>query len=537
MQNSLESSFRGLTRAIMLDIIAYKPIHQKDLFRDLSRIDSLIENVGVRLFTEHLPALRKQLDSSLSNSQLVLEGPLTRAYKTGSHIPRLFRGMWAELFHDDGSLKQNIDPNFVLFFRTLLDVGNKYEMEPPKSALFAETRVFYENDVTLPPPSLLWDGDGSNMADYSFVSLIDLHGDQTDQQDLFRSHDSSDTELLATVQRVADMVAASFGTINPRELSYRHGQGAVSDNLRGREKYLPSRWSRRLDRVFPLDSVALPLSIASDYTFLHKEYADLFGNSVPSETAEHHSMSYRYDDSEMHSTLEAVPKTIKGPRLIAKEPSDHVQCQLGLMDYLYSSVRRNPYLSKSIDFRRQDYSRDLALSSSRSGEYATIDLKSASDRISCWLIERLFRRNQSLLEMLISCRTRFISLAKDKKLPKLHKLRKFSTQGSAVTFPIQSIVFATLCVGAIAPANASASTIRKLFTRVRVYGDDIIVPVDWLGTVKRLFERLYLKINTTKTHSQGYFRESCGMDAWNGYDVTVPHVLRFIGQADRKSVV
>jgi hypothetical protein len=67
-----------------------------------------------------------------------------------------------------------------------------------------------------------------------------------------------------------------------------------------------------------------------------------------------------------------------------------------------------------------------------------------------------------------------------------------------------------------------------------VYGDDIIVPVDWLGTVKRLFEGLFLRINTTKTHSQGKFRESCGMDAWDGYDVTVPHVLRFIGQGKHR---
>lgn len=505
MQNSLESSFRGLTYAIIQDIIAYKPNLQQGLIRDMSRIDSLVSNAGIRIYTEFLPALRKQLDSGVSISRLELSGPLTRSYKSSSHIPRLFRGLWAELFDDDGCLKQAIDPSILLMFRCLLDAGNKFKIDCPPSAVFRETKEFYDNDVSLPTPSPMWDGDGSDIVDTRCVSLIDRFPSETDQVGLFESGLHMDTKLLANVQHVADIVASSLGIIDTYGLGYRHGRGSVADQLRGREKYLPRRWSPRLSRLFPVDSTVLPVRWEHDYT-----------------------------SAEYHSVLHAVPKTIKGPRLIAIEPVDHMVCQLGIMDHLYSHVRRNPYLRSTIDFRNQGFSRDLALESSRTGEYATIDLKSASDRISCWLVERMFRSNRSLLEALISSRTRYISLAMDKKLPSLHKLRKFSTQGSAVTFPIQSIIFATLCVGAVAPIGATAKTIRRLFRRVRVYGDDIIVPTDWLSRVKLVLEGLYLRVNTTKTHSQGKFRESCGMDGYDGYDVTPAHVTSFTCQSKRR---
>jgi len=498
MQNSLERSFLSLLHAIMQDIVAYKPVHRKDLLRDYSRISSLVSNVGHRFFTDALPTLRKQLDSSLSHSLLVLEGPFTRPYKTGSHIPRLFKGMWLELFDNDGCLKQSIDPNFVFFFRTMLDIGSKLEEKCSPTALYKEVREFYRNDVTLPPPSNVFDGDGSDLPDTNCVSLIDLHGNESDQHDLFRSHDSTNTQLLATIQRVADMVATSLGTVNSLEIGYRHGKGAVSDSLRGIEKFLPTRWSERLSRVFPVDHVALPAAY-----------------------------DHNYSSAEFHSELWDVIKSAKAPRLIAKEPVDHMMCQLGIMDYLYAEVPKNEYLRRSIDFRKQQYSRDLALESSKSGEYATIDLKSASDRISCWLVERIFRRNKTLLESLISCRTRYINLGIDKKHPTLHKLRKFSTQGSAVTFPIQSIIFTIICAGALLEPQASPRRVRKVLSQIRVYGDDIIVPVSGLNRVKLALEMLYLKVNTTKTHSQGKFRESCGMDAWDGNDVTPPHVTVF----------
>jgi hypothetical protein len=76
-------------------------------------------------------------------------------------------------------------------------------------------------------------------------------------------------------------------------------------------------------------------------------------------------------------------------------------------------------------------------------------LKSASDRISCWVIERLFRRSPSLLSALYATRTRWITQSLDKKSPEACRLRKFSTMGSAVTFPVQTILFSVLAVSSV----------------------------------------------------------------------------------------
>jgi hypothetical protein len=95
--------------------------------------------------------------------------------------------------------------------------------------------------------------------------------------------------------------------------------------------------------------------------------------------------------------------------------------------------------------------------------------------------------------------------------------------GSALTFPVQSIVFAILAAGY--GSYHTGESYRKCLRRIRVFGDDIIVPGEWVDGFSSLLETLYLKVNRDKTYSRGFFRESCGMDAYRGYDVT-PGYLR-----------
>jgi hypothetical protein len=175
------------------------------------------------------------------------------------------------------------------------------------------------------------------------------------------------------------------------------------------------------------------------------------------------------------------------------------------------------------------------LSASVLKDLATVDLSAASDRLSCWLVERLFRANHSLLAAFIASRTRFLTNNIDKKSPKLYKLRKFASMGSALTFPVQSICFFVLCVSAgfITNRTTTGSDSHESFTekldfyarQVRVYGDDLIVPVSWMPVLERLFELLHLKINRTKTFVKGNFRESCGTDAFKGVNVSPGQVL------------
>jgi hypothetical protein len=124
-------------------------------------------------------------------------------------------------------------------------------------------------------------------------------------------------------------------------------------------------------------------------------------------------------------------------------------------------------------------------------------------------------------------RTRFVDLSIDKKLPPLWELKKFTTQGSALTFPIQSIVFFIIAIGAMmngSNAKITKRSIRKFAKVTRIFGDDIIVPTDRVEDVIAALELLYLKVNTSKTHYRGKFRESCGVRAYDGVDVTPAYI-------------
>jgi hypothetical protein len=101
-------------------------------------------------------------------------------------------------------------------------------------------------------------------------------------------------------------------------------------------------------------------------------------------------------------------------------------------------------------------------------------------------------------------------------------LRKFATQGSAVTFPVQTIVYTLLALWAVALSTGQKDfeSLAQLAPQVRVFGDDIIVPVDAYPVLRRLLSSVRLVVNESKSFAHGKFRESCGMDAYNGEDVT-----------------
>jgi hypothetical protein len=236
-----------------------------------------------------------------------------------------------------------------------------------------------------------------------------------------------------------------------------------------------------------------------------------------------------YQEHEPASKLIAVPKTLKGPRLIASEPVSHQWCQQSILDFLTSSLHKTP-ISASIHFRDQRFNQDLAKKASHTQSHATIDLSSASDRLSCWLVERIFRRNPTLVEALHASRTRWVSNTIDKRSPSHHKLRKFACMGSACTFPIQSYVFCVLAVSSVLFARnirPSIRSIRQAASEVLVFGDDMIVPTDAWEHLQGLLRDLGLKVNHAKTFVSGRFRESCGLDAWDGSDVTPTYTITY----------
>jgi hypothetical protein len=179
-----------------------------------------------------------------------------------------------------------------------------------------------------------------------------------------------------------------------------------------------------------------------------------------------------------------------------------------------------------INFTHQKINRKLARLSSRFGGFATLDLKDASDRVSLDLVRKVFQHNPELLSCLEACRTTATKLPDGRVI----NLKKYAPMGSALCFPVEALIFWVVIVAAVYQARlvprqaTSREDLRKIGKRVYVYGDDIIVPTRWAHVSIQALESVGLKVNVDKSCITGRFRESCGMDAFMGVEVTPARV-------------
>jgi hypothetical protein len=330
----------------------------------------------------------------------------------------------------------------------------------------------------------------------------------------FADYGVENSRVLDVVQLVCDYVTSSFGEFNPEEWRPKHGRGAVSDAQLGKAfKYAFPTWPERLETIFPI----------ADFGFAN---VGLWADSVS-------NGDLAFENLEVPGRLITVPKDMKGPRLIAAEPTSHQYCQQAILAFLVRMVHTG-CLRSLINFRDQGPSRTMALQASHDQAYATIDLSHASDSVSCWLVERVFRRNKTLLSALMATRTSSVMFPNGDTF----ELRKFSTMGAATTFPVQTIFYACVCIAAeviCKVGNGSdfdyLNCIRNEVVSSRVFGDDIIVPTDAAKLVIEILTYLGFKVNQTKSFWEGNFRESCGMDAYAGVDVTPTYVLDLFDEA------
>jgi len=100
--------------------------------------------------------------------------------------------------------------------------------------------------------------------------------------------------------------------------------------------------------------------------------------------------------------------------------------------------------------------------------------------------------------------------------------------GSAVTFPVQTLVFCSIAIGCLLYEDKlplSQKSIRRVAREVRTFGDDIIVPDRSGNSTLAALGTLGFKVNPAKTFTKGRFRESCGIEAFSGSDVSRVNVL------------
>lgn len=513
MDNSLVYAFEGYVRSMFYDI---KPTYGslRDWERDLNR--SLHELVyrGMRFLTIDMPALRKHLDKCLEDglytpSNLFLSQRASRRIQ----VPAFGKDLYLQIFDMQGKLRSEPNACAIADLRQLYEGMGKLFLVCKQEAIDEEIENFLINEDELRKPTLAWQSDalfeGPNCHGVHFRDILNV---PANDEPSFLLDDRPEWGVsikdAACLQQVCDVISSSFGDfsseLDDKGESERpkHGKGRVSNLTKSHSKNDFSYWPSKLDRIFPYDQYAT-------HDLGYGAYCD-------------DNFSKVLINHEQPSKLIAVPKTMSSPRLIGSEPNYHQWIQQLVLRQIESRIKRTA-LRFSVSFGNQEPNRELAKSSSIDGYYATVDLKSASDRLSCWTIERALRGNISLLERIHACRTRTMKGVRKGGIPFSIMLKKCFTQGSACTFPVQTVVYSMVAIAAniiTDGGRVNHGSITRAARETRVFGDDIIVPTRVLPKLREILSFLQLKVNPTKTFHSGKFRESCGLDAYDGVDVT-----------------
>jgi hypothetical protein len=278
------------------------------------------------------------------------------------------------------------------------------------------------------------------------------------------------------------------------------GPGSVSD-LKGR--------ASQLEKLLLLGCSKETIQMLTEYWYCDPEAL------VPA------CLAASNDDSLWRNRIIFRPKNALKHRIISAEPGWLSWLQQAIKRPLYRYVEGSPRMFTV--FSDQSMSRDLALKGSRDGSFATIDFSNASDSITASLVARLFSGVPWLRDPLLATRSR-AALLPDGQIIRLYK---FAPMGSATCFATLDIIVLSMCELAI----------RNVLKRCGkpgdylVYGDDAIIRGDCASEFIRISRAIGFYPNEDKsyirTDTPSYYRESCGIEAFNGEDITPTRYSRF----------
>lgn len=437
--------------------------------RDFQEIETRVAHEGIEFLTKTLPSFAKALDRALaSDTKFTPKGFKT---PTGG-LPLFLRGLTSLVFSSACYERSDASVDAV---RSIRQVGYCfYKLRLP----FDEKQV-----------SRVIEG---------FIET-DEHLDES-------RPDGLDYVSQWILSHAKDTIHRILGGTNPKEGIFpKHGPGAVATGEKAWQKMNFKRYYTELAREFPYD--------------------DHF----------YYNLSHFCDELQQFTSLEEhrhptakvvmVPKDSRGPRLISMEPLEIQWIQQGLKRNLEAAIEGSKVSGGYVNFRNQEINRRHALNGSLYGGLVTLDMKDASDRVAKWLVEELFPENWK--GPLFAARSTHTRLPDGRVVP----LKKFAPMGSALCFPVESLIFWALARSSIAYIYKSDRHIQQLIRdnlpneglydgRVYVYGDDIICPEnDYLWVMERL-SLFGLRFNSDKCCTGSSFRESCGMDAFKGHPVT-----------------
>lgn len=276
----------------------------------------------------------------------------------------------------------------------------------------------------------------------------------------------------------------------------RPGPGATNTPVAKHLRYRPQVLYTQVDKVMPY----VDFFFVNAYDLVHQtsHYQRLYSSAV----------------SEQRARFKFVHKQVGKARGICIEQNEVQFLQQSLKRAMYDWIEKNGMTKGRINFKDQTVNAFLALTSSKDGLYSTIDMSEASDRVARELVSYLFQ-DTVLHDALIGLSTKWIDLPEYGDQSAI-RTAKYAPMGSGLCFPVMSVVHWSLIRAMIACSMYPDSHMKDVY----VYGDDIIMPAELTEMVYTYLPMFGMKVNSTKSYYRSKFRESCGIHAYNGVDIT-----------------
>jgi hypothetical protein len=441
---------------------------------DLKTIEARFKHEGESFLTITLPDFCKDFEKALDRGKV--ESTDFVGYSKSGRLPKFLSGFTTLVFDTcSGTLLDEPDVDAIQAVRqiTLLHKKVNLPCSDARKGAAIEKFIQCEKELRASDNTL----EHSEMEAFGSVARM-LFGDS-----VFPSVDRKVYE----------------GDIIPK-----HGPGSTADRISGNRKFRQTEWTCRLERLFH----------ASEYIYPSwSHYLSRDSTPLP--------VQFLEPGAERPVRVITVPKTLKTPRIIAIEPTCMQYMQQAMLEAILHSFYRDDILSKLVGFDDQEPNRQMASKGSSDGSLATLDLSEASDRVSNQLVRKMVAPWLWLSEAIDATRSRKADVPGYGVL----RLAKFASMGSALCFPMEAFVFLTIVFVGI-QKDLTVPLSRKLIFneylgRVRIFGDDIVIPKEHVQSVVATLQDFGLVVNVNKSFWTGKFRESCGEEYYDGQDVGV----------------
>lgn len=482
----------------LAEVDGYEELSETCMQRDISYVSKRHAKEGLAFLTDSLPRLGKALHSALLGNTDKLRSSGFQSDED-SILPTFLNGLFKLVLSADGGVLPGASPQAIRWISQICFVFYKLDLPIPDSKKRPVLDAFVQTEREL---------------DEVVTYLSELKDALTPEA---LALGSRQLPIIRVLQCARNLLAEVFRDFRLDDCYPCHGPGAVAGREQPWEKWHWTAIPARTHCVFPLEGN------------FYSSFDDLNARA-----------GWFLPETELSARVILVPKDSRGPRLISSEPKEFQYLQQGVMRNMVQIMEKHPLTRNSVFFTNQRPNQVAALLASergvRSDGYSTLDLKEASDRVTLVLAELLLP--EQVFRALYAVRSNRTVMPDGQEIV----LKKHAPMGSATCFPTMAACIWAILTAGYATVVANDPHLRRYRVKkgeksiwlsprfskatmyelegIHVYGDDVVVPIDYTDTATALLTRVGLVLNPDKCCTNGFFRESCGVDAFKGVNVT-----------------